>query len=182
MNYTKQQTKKVQIYFAASAKVAEKGCGPSGTAAILQYVKPCGGVAEKLHEAPHPLLTAPQAQMTAAIEGLQALKQKGLELTLIGNSADVEGWVTGQYKYGSKTKNKKLVETLISLMKVHTVTFCRPAADEDKFLRCKHFAEQMAEEQQKKRFEMLVRDIGIGAGAYRLSSEDEEEVQHALFH
>lgn len=160
---TEKPNKTVKIYFSASLKAVQNGIGPSGTAAILQYVKPCGGLATKLIEAGHPLLTAPQAQMTAAIEGLLTLKQEGLAITLVGNSADVEGWVTGKYLFGSKTKNKGLVSQLVSLIGEHSVVFQRPSADDEKFLLCKRFAGQMADEQQKKRFAGIAKQIQLGA-------------------
>lgn len=174
----KTKNRKITIYFNGRCK-AEEGRGPAGTAAILQYVRPDGRESLKLIDSMHPQLTAPQAQMTAVIEGFQALKQEGLEIILVGHSADVEGWVTRHYQFGQKTKNKGLVRQLTSLIGKHHVTFRRPTAVDEYFPRCQTIAQEMAEEQQKKRFEAQALQIGLGANM-PVQPETSKGVQHEL--
>jgi ribonuclease HI len=102
--------------------------GPGGWAALLRY-----GEREKLLSGDAPCTTNNRMELTAAVEGLRALKQP-CRVDLYTDShylknAFTEGWLEGWRKRGWRTgegkpvKNQDLWQALLEAMEGHEVRF-----------------------------------------------------------
>ncbi|MEM9773522.1 MAG: hypothetical protein AAF902_03000 [Chloroflexota bacterium] len=126
---------KACIYFSASKKTG----GPAGTCAIVRVRNEDGGISETIINNSHPLISEPQGQLTAVIEGLQALDEQVTSVLLVGTSDYVAGWINGTHKIGSKTRNKSKLQKLFTLVDRFDVKFVK-ATREPHFVRCKNLA------------------------------------------
>ena len=99
--------------------------GPGGWGAILEY----NGVEKELSGG-ESSTTNNRMELTAAIEGLKALKEP-CKVTLYSDSkylvdAYCEGWIWGWEKTGfrnGKVKNPDLWEKMLELTRIHEVSF-----------------------------------------------------------
>lgn len=130
---------KACIYFSASKKTG----GPAGTCAIVRIKDGEGEIDEKIINNAHPLINEPQGQLTAVIEGLQALDGQVTSVLLVGTSNYVAGWINGTHKFGSKTRNVPQIKKLFTLMHQLDVKFIK-AKSEPHFVRCKNLAADKA--------------------------------------
>ncbi len=136
--------KKVEIYTDGACS-GNPGIG--GWASILSF----NGV-EKVISGGEPNTTNNKMELTAIIEGLKALKEP-CEVLLYSDSqyavspfinATINSWIISGWKRadGKDVKNVELWKELVSLTKVHTVTFIKVKghADNEKNNRCDKLA------------------------------------------
>lgn len=107
--------------------------GIGGWATILQYTDPDGNLIEKELSGGNYQTTNNKMELTAAIKGLQALKEKcNVTITTDSqyvvngfNKGWIDSWVKNNWKTASKqpVKNQELWQDLLFLVNLHSTKF-----------------------------------------------------------